>query len=110
MTSDSININSRAADKDTSPTSNPTSLIKAYDDRIARDDKIEPPIPAQNSDPLPPISIDDRFVNEDKLEMPLGQIFGTETGWTWHWRLGKYVIENPPFPLTRKHVEMLEAV
>ena len=56
------------------------------------------------------VRIDDRFVNEDKLDMRLNQIFGTQSGWSWSWRLGQYVIQNPPFDLKQKHIAILEAL
>ena len=56
------------------------------------------------------VRIDDHFVNEDKLEIRLSQIFGSKTDWTWHWRLGQYIIENPPFDLKQKHIAILESL
>ena len=63
-----------------------------------------------NGRPSSRVRIDDRFVNEDKLDTRLSQIFGNQTGWSWSWRLGQYVIENPPFDLKQKHIAILEAL
>lgn len=56
------------------------------------------------------VRIDDRFVNEDKLDRRLNQIFGSQTGWSWSWRLGQYIIKDPPFNLEQRHIAILEAL
>jgi len=65
-------------------------------------------MPALN--PACPVRIDDRFVNEEKLDIRLNQIFGAQTGWSWSWRLGQYIIKDPPFNLEQKHIAILEAL